>query len=68
MGALHARPVVAALVVGAVVVRLSAPAGCGALADVVVLQVHLLRVAGDDGGLRPRGQHVLQLLQKRQPR
>lgn len=66
MGTLHTRPVVTALVIGAVVVRLSAAARRGALADIVVLQVHLLRVAGDDGGLRPRGQHVLQLLQNQQ--
>lgn len=49
VGALHPRPVVAALFVGAVVVRLSAAARRRALADVVVLQVHLLRVSGDDG-------------------
>lgn len=62
VGTLYARPVVAALLVGAVVVGLSAAARWRALADVVVLQVHLLRVCGDDGRLRPRGQHVLQLL------
>jgi len=64
MGALHSRPMVAALFVRAVVVRFSAAAGCRALADVVIPQVDLLCVPGDDGWLWPWGQHVLQLLRR----
>lgn len=51
MATLHA--VVAAFLVGAVVVRLSAAARRRAVAGIVILQVHLLRVPGDDGRLRP---------------
>lgn len=62
VGALHPRPVVAAFFVRAVVVGLPAAARRWALADVVILQVHLFRVSGDDGRLWPWGQHVLQFL------
>lgn len=63
VGTLYPRPVVATLLVGAVVVGLSAATRRRALADVIVLQVDLLRVSSDDGWLWSRGQHVLQLLQ-----
>lgn len=51
VGALHPRPVVAALFVRAIVVGLSAAARRRALADIVILQVDLLCVSSDYGRL-----------------
>ena len=64
VGTLHPGAVVAPLLIRAVVVGLSPPAPRGALARVVVLQVHLLRLAADHRLLGPRGQQVLQLLRR----
>lgn len=64
VGALHPRAVMAALFVGAVVVSFAPMAAGGALADVVILQVHFLCVAGDYGSLGARGQKILQFLKE----
>lgn len=64
VGTLYSRAVVAALFVRAVIVSLPAVTRWRALADVIILQVDLLRVSTDDGWLWPWGQHVFQLLHR----
>lgn len=61
VGTLHSRAVVASFIVWAVVVGLTSSSR-RALADVVVLQVHLLCVPRHDGSLSTCWQQVLQLL------
>lgn len=51
VGTLYPGPMVATLLIGAVVVGLSAATRRRALADVIILQVDLLCVSGDDGWL-----------------